>query len=72
LWLLLYSLDNLVIVLYLYTLPFCPTLPTLTHADLSGSRFLVAQLRGRVTALVNTSRVTLTLRTETNTGLHIN
>jgi hypothetical protein len=29
----------------LFNLPLCPILPTLTHADLSGSRFLVSPLR---------------------------
>jgi hypothetical protein len=54
LWLLLHPLGQLSMGLFLYTLPFCRTLPTLTYSVLSGSRFLVVLLRGRVTALVNT------------------
>jgi hypothetical protein len=36
-------------VLSIFNLPLCPTLPTLSYADLCGSRFLAAPLRYGVT-----------------------
>jgi hypothetical protein len=48
---LLHSFVYSIMVLFLFNLAFCPALPTLTYADLSGSRFPRCNVEGGVSPL---------------------